>query len=346
MSRGGPLLDWLSPVDGGSTSPLQGRMDFILRDLSDNPAQREALWEVAKREALEDEADMQNASKQLKFLLAGGTWPNMLARISALLDKGKIKVHFIVLLKLNIEAAKRNRWKNKIMLFEKLEKFINNYTVKGPEALAEEAAAKKRKEDEEEAAAAAQRGGGFGMHTPVFETNVHIDPTAPLENGSGAQSVQSTTDELGELIIGNKVSLDVSQTHEHGYLDARLLSVMLTGRANDPPASGGTGSSKRKGGGGGPIDARTSKKNKRVNKRKSKAVLDKMAKALDTNGWLICDNFVSNEKAVRARAEVQTLEPHFELSEIWVGKGSASVGAHLRVPSVRGDKVSDQCLFH
>ena len=39
------------------------------------------------------------------------------------------------------------------------------------------------------------------------------------------------------------------------------------------------------------------------------------------------------------------MQPHFEESEIWVGKG-AGVGAHLRVPSVRGDKVLWMCGGH
>jgi len=304
-------------------------MDYILGELSADPAQREALWEVAKREALQDEADMVNAKKQLKFLLAGGTWPNMLARISALLDKGQIKIHFIVLLKLNIEAAKSNGWRNKVMLFEKLEKFINGYRTKGPEALAEEAAAKKRKEDEEEAEKVAAQGGGFGMHAPVFESTVNLDTNLDVDVGGASASV-------GSLVLDTEVPLDVTQTHADRCVQGKLLSVLLTGGPNDNTKNKSSQNKKRKSGGGGG----GKKKNKRVDKKKSKAVLDLVAKSLTSNGWAVCDDFASSNKVTKVREEIDQLAPHFEESEIWVGKGTASVGAHLRVPSVRGDKVN------
>lgn len=310
-------------------------MDFILGELSSSRAQKLALWEVTKREALKDESEMKNASKQLKFLLAGGTWPNMVSRITALLEKKQIKVHFIVLLKLNIETAQNRGWKNKIMLFEKLEELINNYRTKGTDCLAVEKGVqqKKKEHSSETVENVAVSGGGFGMHAPVFESPMEIDKAK--SPASTTQDSNNVAEGIKSLLIGSKISLDVTQTHEIGCVDGKLLATSLKG-GNDI-AKRVSKKSKRK---GRPSKGGNKKKVKRADKEKSKIVLDSIAKALDANGWSICDNFVSIDLIQKIREEIDSLEPHFEQSEIWVGKGSSSIGAHLRVPSVRGDKVS------
>ncbi len=43
--------------------------------------------------------------------------------------------------------------------------------------------------------------------------------------------------------------------------------------------------------------------------------------------------------------EIDVVDRHFELSEIWVGK-AANVGAQVSVPSVRGDRVLWMCGGH
>jgi hypothetical protein len=329
-------------------------MDFILGELSTSVAEREALWEVAKREAMLDETEMQSAQKQLKFLLAGGSWPNMLARMTALLDKQAIKIHFIVVLKLNLEAARAHGWRNKEQVFEKLEKFVNEYRTKGPEAAAAEEAAKKLREEEEELAKAAAAGGGYGMHAPVFESTLELDTGAPGGGGGGGggddaggggnvvASGNPPSDDLASLILGASCPLDVTVTHKEGCIDGKMLGTLLTGAASGSGSAGGGGGGKRKGGGGGGGGAGGggNKKKNKTGKKKSKVVVDLLAKSLSTNGWAVCDNFVPRDLVAKMRDEIERLQPHFEGSEIWVGKGTASVGAHLRVPSVRGDKVS------
>jgi hypothetical protein len=73
--------------------------------------------------------------------------------------------------------------------------------------------------------------------------------------------------------------------------------------------------------------------------------VDMLAKHLMEFGYAICDSFISLECCQDIRSEMQALEPYFEKSEIWVGK-SNEVGAHVTVPSVRGDKVLWMCGGH
>ena len=49
------------------------------------------------------------------------------------------------------------------------------------------------------------------------------------------------------------------------------------------------------------------KKNKKADKRKAKAVLDRVAKALDTNGWAVCDSFASVSKVRTVSERVSLL---------------------------------------
>eukprot|EP00945_MAST-04E_sp_MAST-4E-sp1_P005916 g5916.t1 len=87
---------------------------------------------------------------------------------------------------------------------------------------------------------------------------------------------------------------------------------------------------------------RRGKKKKKVGGNKN---VEKLAKQLVDNGYAICDNFLSADTCTEIRQEAISLEPYFEKSEIWVGK-SNEVGAHVTVPSVRGDKVLWMCGGH
>ena len=66
---------------------------------------------------------------------------------------------------------------------------------------------------------------------------------------------------------------------------------------------------------------------------------------LSQHGWAVCDNFLPPDVVRRVRIEASLFKQHYEQSEIWVGK-AADVGAHLQVPSVRGDKVLWICGAH
>ena len=72
-----------------------------------------------------------------------------------------------------------------------------------------------------------------------------------------------------------------------------------------------------------------------------------MATALDSQGCAVCDGFLSIDEVRGVRAEIKALEHHYKASEIWVGKNS-DIGAHITVPRVRGDKVTEGrgCLTH
>jgi Rps23 Pro-64 3,4-dihydroxylase Tpa1-like proline 4-hydroxylase len=95
----------------------------------------------------------------------------------------------------------------------------------------------------------------------------------------------------------------------------------------------------------------TSKINKKKKKTKKAAqdrfaeVAQKIARHYEENGWAVCDNFLPLELVHQIRMEAGLFTSDYEQSEIWVGK-QADVGAHLVVPSVRGDKVLWMCGNH
>jgi Rps23 Pro-64 3,4-dihydroxylase Tpa1-like proline 4-hydroxylase len=74
-------------------------------------------------------------------------------------------------------------------------------------------------------------------------------------------------------------------------------------------------------------------------------VAAKIALHYEENGWAVCDNFLPAELVHQIRIEAGLFTNDYEQSEIWVGK-QADVGAHLVVPSVRGDKVLWMCGHH
>ena len=84
-------------------------------------------------------------------------------------------------------------------------------------------------------------------------------------------------------------------------------------------------------------------------KRKVKQTLaskaNKLARKLQENGFAVLDSFVAPGKVKELRKELDNLNAHYTPSEIWVGKG-AGLGAQIKVPDVRGDKVLWMCGGH
>ena len=76
-------------------------MDTILSALSESEREKlgglsEAqLWAIVRKQALREEKQMEEASKQLQFLLAAGGWEGMASRATALLERRALKIHFI-----------------------------------------------------------------------------------------------------------------------------------------------------------------------------------------------------------------------------------------------------------
>ena len=81
---------------------------------------------------------------------------------------------------------------------------------------------------------------------------------------------------------------------------------------------------------------------KKAARKKAEDLAGKVGDHLQTYGWAVCDGFLPLELVRRVRVEAGLFTDHYEQSEIWVGK-QADVGAHLSVPSVRGDKVLWMC---
>ncbi|EKX34027.1 hypothetical protein GUITHDRAFT_50268, partial [Guillardia theta CCMP2712] len=73
--------------------------------------------------------------------------------------------------------------------------------------------------------------------------------------------------------------------------------------------------------------------------------MQEVAESLSRGGFAVCDNFIPLELVRQARREMAALVPHFEASEIWVGKDAAA-GAQIQVPDVRGDRVLWMCGAH
>ena len=66
---------------------------------------------------------------------------------------------------------------------------------------------------------------------------------------------------------------------------------------------------------------------------------------METYGWAVCDHTIPEDIVRRVRIEASLFTTFYEQSEIWVGK-QADIGAHVAVPSVRGDKVLWMCGGH
>jgi hypothetical protein len=89
------------------------------------------------------------------------------------------------------------------------------------------------------------------------------------------------------------------------------------------------------------------KANRRAKRTRIGKLADDVAWQLDSSGWAVMDGFISSASVAAVREEMNLLEPHYEASEIWVGKANGgAVGAQISVPKVRGDKVLWMCGGH
>jgi hypothetical protein len=80
------------------------------------------------------------------------------------------------------------------------------------------------------------------------------------------------------------------------------------------------------------------KEMKKLTRKNLMALVDDLARHFDEHDWAVCSSYVPLDVVRRVRIEAGLFRDHYEQSEIWVGK-RADIGAHLSVPSVRGDKV-------
>ena len=153
-----------------------------------------------------------------------------------------------------------------------------------------------------------KRQGTDSVHTPTFTFNA-----ANAEKGEKINH--------GELNVIDGESADL-------ILDVSGLAVLLSGKS-------GSGQ-KRRG---------NKKKKKGASGSKAQEKINKISAQLNEHGWAICDGFIDVPTCKSVRTEIEKLQPHFEASEIFVGKES-EIGAHISVPSVRGDKVLWMCGGH
>lgn len=94
---------------------------------------------------------------------------------------------------------------------------------------------------------------------------------------------------------------------------------------------------------------RNNKKFKKTVQKEINALYGKLVQSISASlierSFAVIDNFACVDLIRRVRMEAKLFADHFESAEIWVGKG-ADVGAHLTVPSIRGDKVLWLCGGH
>jgi hypothetical protein len=94
-----------------------------------------------------------------------------------------------------------------------------------------------------------------------------------------------------------------------------------------------------------PIRNRKKKNLKREARLKVSSLAEQVSDHLNEHGWAVMDKFLPLDLVRRVRIEANLFRQFYEQSEIWVGK-RADIGAHVRVPSVRGDKVLWVCGGH
>lgn len=94
-----------------------------------------------------------------------------------------------------------------------------------------------------------------------------------------------------------------------------------------------------------PVKNRKKKHLKREARLKVSSLAERVSLHLNDHGWAAMDKFLPLDLVRRVRIEANLFRQFYEQSEIWVGK-RADIGAHVRVPSVRGDKVLWVCGGH
>lgn len=94
-----------------------------------------------------------------------------------------------------------------------------------------------------------------------------------------------------------------------------------------------------------PVKNNKKKSEKRAKRMQVLSLAERVSRHLNSHGWAVIDKFLPLDLARRVKIEANLFRGFYEQSEIWVGK-RADMGAHIRVPSVRGDQVLWVCGGH
>ena len=180
----------------------------------------------------------------------------------------------------------------------------------------------------------------------VLDDNISACKQAHYENKaklltylkSIIENALKTSDENDD---GNTSSSDASTSHHAPKFIGQAAGVVEDPAAVSPDTFIAKESEKSLAG----LSKAKAKDVSKANKKKKDTLAESLSKHLDKNGWAVCDGFLSPDLVRRVRIEAELFKDFYEESEIWVGK-QADIGAHLSVPSVRGDKVLWMCGAH
>ena len=275
-----------------------------------------------------------------------------------LMDKGAVGLAFIDVLKMNLEVAKKRGWANKVAVFTRLYERIRGEFDR-------------RRKAEARAAREAELARQQRHHAPVFtDSGVESDDqggamagppgggggATAAGGGSGAGAGAGAGDDAGAATGAGAgagagaaaaplVVVDAKDAFEDAFVDCTGLGGMLEPSSFAKGGGGGGGGTKRKAAGGKKQRGKKKQKKSKALRTRIGARVGAVGRCLARRGWCVADRFASADLVNAVLAEVEALEPHFEQSEIWVGK-TADVGAQIRVPSVRGDSVLWMCGAH
>jgi hypothetical protein len=292
---------------------------------------------------------MARAKKNLGHLLDGGRWESLEARMIELIRRGEIDAAFLEVLQLNIAAARTNRWTVKLQVLTRLYDRVQEELLRVRKA--HDAAAANAAAESPAGAGPAHPNGGAAprrRHAPAFAgpdlgaLTPGAPPAGEIDTLAAAGQEPPGSGHGGSRVVGPAQPAEATEA----FVDADRLARMLLGEELErvAPASRDAGASDR----GAPRRARRGPR-KKAGRRKQRARwsgrVGAVARALDRNGWAVADGFLPVEVVKEVVAEFRALQPHFRESEIWVGK-SATIGAHVRAPEVRGDRVLWMCGGH
>ena len=168
-------------------------------------------------------------------------------------------------------------------------------------------------------------GGGGGDGNKVFGTGMHAPKIMAV---SEAQTSESANGAAGETATTAAASAKTPDVRRASGTKCQSLVSMLD---EEDYKRGKNSKNKRR---------------KKVVRKKIKQTVDDVAAHLTSQRWAVCESFIPMDVVQGVRDEMLSLEMEYEASEIWVGKDNASVGAMLKVPKVRGDKVLWMCGGH